>query len=275
MRRVLSPSAAGVVLLGLVFLAWVGTFTAVTLNQPAEAVAAQAADDEAAAEEGTSTTPQAENMLQWLYRSLGIRYVIIFLIITFSMVTLWVKIVLDLRRDQMVPGLLVQGFEALVEEKRYQEAFELARIDNSFLGKILAAGMAALSSGYDKAKSAMETAGAEENLKLEQRLGYVALIAQIGPMFGLLGTVDGMVMAFDVIAHSDTTPKPSELAQGIGTALVTTVVGLWIAIPSIVYYNFVKNRLNRQIQEVGIVSERLMSRFENTPAAPAPPPAKK
>ena len=96
---------------------------------------------------------------------------------------------------------------------------------------MLAAGMSKLSDGYDAAMEAMQEVGEEQNMKLEQRNGYIALIAQIGPMFGLLGTVDGMVMAFDVIARSNVTPKPSELAQGIGTALVTTVVGLWIAIP--------------------------------------------
>src|SRR3989304_3326968 len=104
-------------------------------------------------------------------------------------------------------------------------------------------------------------------MKLEHRNGYIALIAQIGPMFGLLGTVDGMVMAFDVIAQSNVTPKPSELAQGIGTALVTTVVGLGTALPSIAFYHIIRNRLTKLVAEVGTVSGNLMKRF--TPVQPS------
>jgi biopolymer transport protein ExbB len=63
------------------------------------------------------------------------------------------------------------------------------------------------------------------------------------------------------------TPKPSELAQGIGTALVTTVVGLWIAIPCIAFYHIVRNRLTRLVGEVGVVSGNLMKRFAGVQVA--------
>ena len=199
--------------------------------------------------------------MTWLYKSLGTRYVVIFLIITFNAVALIVMIVLGLRRNVICPEELATAFEAKLNEKQYQEAYELAKQSRSFLGKVLAAGMSRLSDGYDESLRAMQEVGEEQNMKLEQRNGCIALIAQIGPMFGLLGTVDGMVMAFDVIAHSNVTPKPSELAQGIGTALVTTVVGLWIAIPLIAFYQIIRNRLTRLILEAGAVSGNLMKRF--------------
>ena len=72
-----------------------------------------------------------------------------------------------------------------------------------------------------------------------------------------------MIVSFKVIAdHPDVTPKPYELADGISTALVTTLVGLAIAIPAIAAYNILRNRVSRLVLEVGIVSEGLMSRFE-------------
>ncbi len=108
----------------------------------------------------------------------------------------------------------------------------------------------------------MQEVGEEETMKAEHRLSYIALIGSISPMVGLLGTVDGMVASFMVIASSDTTPKPSQLAEGISTALITTLVGLWLAIPAIMIYGILKNRLSRMILEVGIVSENLMSRFQ-------------
>ena len=224
--------------------------------------------------EATEGAPKSESFLGWLYRSLGLRYVLIFLFITFNLVALMVMNVLAVRRDSVVPPTLIEQFDALVNERRYQEAYELAKASDSFLGKVLAAGMAKLSGGYDAAMEAMQEVGEEENMKLEHRLGYVALCAQIGPMFGLLGTVDGMVMAFDVISKSNTTPKPNQLAQGIGTALVTTIVGLWIAIPAIVYHHILRNRQTKMIREVGIVSENLMKRFATVQPAAKPQPAR-
>jgi biopolymer transport protein ExbB len=232
-----------------------------------EGAASPDAKKEAASEEIAPGIPKNESFLHWLVRCLQWRYTIIFLFITFNLVALMVMNVLAVRRDSMVPQALVDAFEAHLNEKRYQEAYELAKADESFLGKVLAAGMAKLSSGYEPATQAMQEVGEEENMKMEHRLGYVALCAQIGPMFGLLGTVDGMVAAFDVISKSNTTPKPSALAQGIGTALVTTVVGLWIAIPAIAYYQIVRNRMAKLIREVGIVSESLMKRFSNVGAS--------
>ena len=91
----------------------------------------------------------------------------------------------------------------------------------------------------------------------------MALIGTISPMVGLFGTVHGMIKAFSVIAAGGATPKASDLAKGISTALFTTLVGLAIAIPAIAAYNILKNRIARLVLEVGICSESLMSRFEN------------
>jgi biopolymer transport protein ExbB len=66
-----------------------------------------------------------------------------------------------------------------------------------------------------------------------------------------------------VIATSTGTPPPSSWPKGISTALFTTLVGLAIAIPAIAAYNILKNRIDRLVLEVGIVSEGLMGRFEN------------
>ena len=70
-----------------------------------------------------------------------------------------------------------------------------------------------------------------------------------------------MIASFSVIAHSPTAPQPAELALGISTALFTTLVGLFIAIPAIAAYNLIRNRVQRLVLEVGILSEGLMSRF--------------
>jgi biopolymer transport protein ExbB len=183
--------------------------------------------------------------------------------LSFSLVAVLVMNILVARRDQILPAALIDGFERHLEAKQYQEAYELARNDDSFLGKVLSAGLSRLTYGYQPAVEAMQEVGEEETMRLEHLLSYLALIGTISPMFGLLGTVDGMVQAFDVIAQSTVSPKPNELAQGIATALVTTLVGLWLAIPAIAAFNILRNRVSRLVLEVGTVSEGLMRRFQN------------
>jgi biopolymer transport protein ExbB len=123
--------------------------------------------------------------------------------------------------------------------------------------------MGKLQSGYPAAVEAMQAAEGEQAMKLEHKISYVSLVGALAPMFGLLGTVDGMVAAFMLIAQQDTAPKPSELAVGISQALVTTLIGLWLAIPAIASYGLLKNWLQRFNMEVDDESMRLMSRFQN------------
>jgi biopolymer transport protein ExbB len=213
--------------------------------------------------DGATAPPPRRSYLGWLYESLGPLYSVIFLGLSFALVAVFVMNVLMARRESILPQQLIDGFEAHLNAKKYQEAYEMAKNDESFLGKVLSAGLARLSTGYPQAIEAMQEVGEEENMRLEHRLSYLALIGTISPMFGLLGTVDGMVQAFEVIAHSSVSPKPSELAGGIAMALVTTLVGLWLAIPAIAAFNILRNRFGRLVLEVGIVSENLMSRFQN------------
>ena len=254
----------------LLFIA-LGTFSAVALWDTAPAQAAQ--DDELdepapAADSGTGAAPGGprESYLEWMYKSLGIFYSVVFLALSFTLVALLVMNMLTARRENVLPVALVEGFEGHLNEKRFQEAYEMAKNDDSFLGQVLSAGLAKLSAGYEPAIEAMQEVGEEENMKLEHRLSYMALIGTISPMIGLLGTVQGMISSFLVIAQSPTTPKPSDLAKGISTALFTTLVGLFIAIPAIALYNILRNRVARLVLEVGIISEGLMSRFSNVGA---------
>lgn len=227
-----------------------------------EEVAAATADDSLISQ-AAQAAPRRRSYLSWLYESLGLMYSVIFLGLSFSLVAVFVMNLLVDRRNQILPPGLIEGFERHLEAKQYQEAYELARNDDSFLGKVLSAGLSRLTYGYQPAVEAMQEVGEEESMRLEHLLSYLALIGTISPMFGLLGTVDGMVQAFDVIAQSTVSPKPNELAQGIATALVTTLVGLWLAIPAIAAFNILRNRVSRLVLEVGTVSEGLMRRFQN------------
>ena len=229
---------------------------AVVPGKPAEPAATGASQE--------SPAPQ-KSVLAWYFGALGLSYTSVFLFLSFTGVALAVMCSLSARRDAICPAALAEAFESHIQQGQYQEAYELARQDESFLGQVLSAGLGKLSSGYPQAVEAMQDAGEDENMRLEHRLSYLALIATISPMVGLFGTVDGMVRSFYVIATSNTTPKPSKLAEGVSTALITTIVGLAIAIPAIAVYNILKNITTRRVLEVGVVSEGLMrAASENT-----------
>ncbi len=208
-------------------------------------------------------TKKSRSWLKWIVDALGPGYVLVFFGLSFTLVTLLVMNLLAAKRDNVCPVALVEEFEGLLDEKRYQEAYELAKTDESFLGQVLSAGLGKISKGYNYAIEAMQEVGEDENMKLEHRLSYMALIGTISPMVGLFGTVHGMISSFSEIALSGSTPSASKLAEGISTALFTTLLGLAIAIPAIAFYNILKNRVARLVLEVGILSENLMERFEN------------
>jgi biopolymer transport protein ExbB len=227
------------------------------LDEPAASPGAAAADA------GEDSSPERISYLRWMAAALGWGYSLVFLSLSFTMVALFVMNLLTARRDNVCPAHLIEGFEGHLNEKRYQEAYELAKNDESFLGQVLAAGLAKLSAGYAPAIEAMQEVGEEENMKLEHRLSYMALIGTISPMIGLFGTVHGMIMSFQEIVVAGGTPKAQKLAEGISTALFTTLIGLAIAIPAIAAYSILKNRIARLVLEVGILSEGLMNRFEH------------
>lgn len=221
------------------------------------------APDDAVNQPAAQEVVAPPNYLEWAYNALGLGYSAVFLALSFTLVALIVMNLMTARRENVCPMHLLEGFETHLNERRYQEAYELAKSDDSFLGRVLSAGLAKLSSGYSQALEAMQEVGEEENMKLEHRLSYMQLIGTISPMIGLFGTVQGMISSFQVIATRQSQPRPSELAEGISTALFTTLIGLLIAIPAIAFYNILRNRIARLVLEVGILSEGLMSRFEN------------
>lgn len=202
-----------------------------------------------------------ESVLEWIYRAEG-GFFWPQLAISIALVALIVTNALALLPSRFVPPHLVEDFDRLVKERKYSDAFELVKSDGSFLAQVVTAGLMRLPEGYQEAIEAMQEVAEEETMKHEHRLSYLAMLGNIATMVGLLGTVWGMVRSFRTIAVSDVTPKPSELAQGVSQALVTTIGGLMQAIPAIFFFTILKNLLARRVLEVGIRSERMMHRFK-------------
>ena len=227
----------------------------------AAAPAADASGDAGAA--GGNETKKSDNYLMWMFRSLGWFFSIVFSLLSLTMVALIVINIVALRRQAIAPEELAEGFAKLLDENKFQDAYELAKDDESLLGRVLATGLARMPSGFERATQAMEDVEQEETMRLEHQLGYLALIGNLAPMIGLFGTVVGMIASFQAIASGGAAPSPQKLAEGIATALFTTELGLAIALPALAAFDILKNRLARFVLDVAVVSDSFMGRFSD------------
>ncbi len=247
-------------------------------NQPATADAGVVIEAVTNPAGGESETPETDsdrvgadvvpgrpdNLLVYYIKALGATFVIVFVGLSFALVALLVMCFLQLRRTVIMPPELMEGFENHLDKKEFQQAYELAKADDSYLGRVLSIGLVKLQVGRQQAIDAMRETQAEEAMQLEHKISYVSLIGAIAPMFGLLGTVSGMVSAFTVIAQSATQPKHHELASGISQALVTTLIGLWIAIPATACFSLFRNWLEQLNSDVDTEAVRLISKVPLT-----------
>jgi biopolymer transport protein ExbB len=150
------------------------------------------------------------------------------ILLSFLATGLVIEHFLSIRRDRLVPRGLIQKVDALVAAGHYDQARHLCLQNGSFLGQVVGAGLSQVGAmfGFFDMQNAMQEVSEREISKLYRKLEYLSFIAVSAPMLGLLGTVTGMISSFNEIAMTEGTAKPSQLANGIWEALVTTVEGL-------------------------------------------------
>ena len=150
----------------------------------------------------------------------------------------------------------------LVKNNKIKEAVSLCDADPSAAAKILKAGLLKFGTTREEIKAAMEKASLFEIPKLEKRMTVLATIGNISPLLGLLGTFSGIARIFHTIETRAATLNPAtsaDLAGGIWEALLTTMIGLIIAIPTFVAYNYFVSQINTYTLE----AERAATDFLN------------
>lgn len=185
------------------------------------------------------------------------------LIIVLSVVALAVIIenMVTLKREKLAPPELIDEVQALFDEGQYQEAMELCENEPCFFTRVAGAGISKIGHPFEVIQQSIGEMGDEESIRLHQKIGWLSLIATVAPMMGLLGTVSGMIKSFNVIASSGGQANPADLARGISEALLTTLLGLIVAIPTSASFAYLRNRLVRTVIEVGAIVEDLFERF--------------
>jgi biopolymer transport protein ExbB len=185
-----------------------------------------------------------------------------FLIILISVAALALIIenFVTLKVENYLPHDLLMDYEELFETQNYEEALAIGDTEDCMLSRVFSAGLIKQNSGFASMEDAVGDAAAAEIGRLQSKVGVLALIANIAPMLGLLGTVTGMIIAFNEIA-TNPNPTPSDLAYGISQALITTCTGLIVAIPVSAAYFFLRNRVSQISNELAIVAGDFLDKF--------------
>lgn len=136
-----------------------------------------------------------------------------------------------------------QEIHDLIEKGSTVEALELAENTAGPVAGVLEEGLKNAGKTKEKIEEAISLKGAVELKRLNQNLHIIELIGRIAPLLGLLGTVLGLVHAFQKVSTAQSAIDPSLLAAGIWEALLTTVVGMAIAIPAMVAHHFLEHRV--------------------------------
>ena len=167
--------------------------------------------------------------------------------------------------SKMLTPHLLPGIYSAIDALNLSEVQTICNANPALLTNILSAGIQRVGEdgSIDTAamEKAMEEASAEEVAAGMKPINYLSIFAQLAPMFGLLGTVTGMIKAFDAIAKGGM-GKPDALAGNIGEAMVTTAFGLIVGIPTMFSYFALKSRYSANATRLGRVIGNVLHRLD-------------
>ena len=165
-------------------------------------------------------------------------------VIAFAIV---IERLMKLRSEQINTKDFMEQIAKSLKRNKIMEAIDLCDKTGGPIAKILKAGILKHDRPRNEVREAIEDASIHEVPRLERNLPVLATIGHVAPLLGLLGTVTGLVSAFQVIeskASALNPVNPGDLAGGIWEALLTTVFGLCVAIPTYVAYNYLVSRVD-------------------------------
>ncbi|KPK38419.1 MAG: hypothetical protein AMJ78_10020 [Omnitrophica WOR_2 bacterium SM23_29] len=190
-------------------------------------------------------------MLEWIIKGGPVMIPILLCsVLAFAII---IERFLYLQKAKIDTKKFMDDISTSLKRNRIMEAIDMCEQTPGPIADILKAGILKHDRTRYEIKEAIEDAGLHEIPKLEKNVGLLATIAHIAPLLGLLGTVTGMVNAFQVVQEKSTTlnpVSPADLAGGIWEALITTVAGLIVAIPTLATYNYFVSRVNNFILEI-------------------------
>jgi biopolymer transport protein ExbB len=246
-------------------------------SAPAPAVSAPApAVSAPVATPGDAPAPAAEKRMSlrdFIRAGRIVGYVIIFL--SFAGFALVIDAFLRIRQDKLLPERLAAELVNLARQGRAADMQNMCLTVDCLLSRIVRDTFAQGRMSLAAARDVMQEQGTKEVTRLVQHVGYIGFIAAVAPMLGLLGTVTGMIDSFGVLGAAKGAAQPDELAVGVSEALVTTCMGLVVALPLMFFHNYFRDRVTRIGQEAAGICDRLIRGLADAqaPRLAAEPPA--
>jgi len=180
---------------------------------------------------------------------------------------------LKLRKANVVPPSFLPGLKAILEkpERDVEEALRYCRQNDSPVAAVFAAGLRRLGEPLQLVEKHIEEAGERQTFVLRKRLRALAVIASVSPLLGLLGTILGIIQAFQTVATSGEALGQAEmLAGGIYEAMITTAAGLLVAIPTLIVYHWLSARIEALVLTMDAMAADFVEDHVR-PARNAPP----
>ncbi len=204
----------------------------------------------------------------------------VILMLSIGAVALVIEHVMTIRESVLMPPGLAEGTRAALAEGKLARAMQQCQQQPSTLAFVLQAGLAEADGGYAAVEKATEDAVADQSARLFRKIEYLSVIGNIAPMLGLLGTVMGMIVAFREVADTQGAARAADLAEGIYLALVTTVEGLIVAIPSLAVFAVFRSRVDQLVAETSYAAQHVLAPLKRNRVArpagsqtpPLPPP---
>jgi biopolymer transport protein ExbB len=200
------------------------------------------------------------SMLEFIQAGGTIGYVIILL----SLVALALAVVhlIRIRGSALAPESVVADLRDMLATRRVDDAIAYCERPDTqcFLTNVMRGGLLRYRRspfGALELKAALEEAGQEQVSRLSRSTDGLALVASIAPMLGLLGTVVGINGAFATISRAQGFTRPDQLAGDISLALVTTIMGLVLAIPATAAVTYFRNKIERLAADIAVVIDEL------------------
>ena len=239
---------------------------------------AQEAAEAAAPEEGASALASAAQTFRDLWTTGGwIMYVLAALsVIGLAMVFYYLVV---LRASAVAPATQALRLRDLLKDGRYRDAREACKASPTALAAVVGAALDFLKDNPkgqpEMLKEIMESEGARQAGRLQNLAHYLLDLSAVAPMIGLLGTVIGLLRAFNAVAFDAAQAQPVALAAGVGQALITTIAGLLIAIPAMVAYSIFRGHVSKLTGSLERASSDLYAVLAATaePQQPKPAPA--
>lgn len=184
-----------------------------------------------------------EGMTLWHLVKTGGFIMIVLAVLSMVAGALIVYNFMTLKISNLAPEEFTEVVLKKVEGKKKKLLKDMCEPGENVIARIVMAGIKKRSKGIVFAREAMEDCTRKEIGNLWQGISYLSDIATIAPLIGLLGTVLGMIQAFNVIAFQTAVVKPILLAGGVSKAMITTAAGLIVAIPTMLFYSYFRGRV--------------------------------